>query len=76
MQGFSNVAEELGFKVGLKHKKINISNPRVSRYTWNFELLTLLIKDISIYSCVLTESFHDTGLRKNNKLSSMCKIVK
>ncbi|KAH9779232.1 Receptor-like protein 1 [Citrus sinensis] len=28
-EGFTNVAEELGFKVGLKHKKINISNPRV-----------------------------------------------
>ncbi|KAH9659714.1 Nicalin [Citrus sinensis] len=27
-EGFTNVAEELGFKVGLKHKKINISNPR------------------------------------------------
>ncbi|XWS71444.1 hypothetical protein CRYUN_Cryun03dG0138400 [Craigia yunnanensis] len=27
-EGFSNVAEELDLKVGLKHKKINISNPR------------------------------------------------
>ncbi|PHT93996.1 hypothetical protein T459_01878 [Capsicum annuum] len=27
-QGFSTVAEELGLQVGLKHKKINISNPR------------------------------------------------
>ncbi|XVF73705.1 hypothetical protein PTKIN_Ptkin13bG0004200 [Pterospermum kingtungense] len=27
--GFSNAAEELDLKVGLKHKKINISNPRV-----------------------------------------------
>lgn len=30
LQGFSSVSEELGLKVGLKHKKINISNPRVS----------------------------------------------
>lgn len=30
MQGFSSVSEELGLKVGLKHKKINISDPRVS----------------------------------------------
>ncbi|GMP88380.1 hypothetical protein CsSME_00040396 [Camellia sinensis var. sinensis] len=28
-EGFSNVAEDLGLKVGLKHKKINISNPRI-----------------------------------------------
>lgn len=35
LQGFSNVAEELGVKVGLKHKKINISNPRVSSFAWN-----------------------------------------
>ena len=36
LQGFSNVAEDLGFQVSLKHKKINISNSRVSRYL-NFE---------------------------------------
>lgn len=35
LQGFSNVGEELGVKVGLKHKKINISNPRVSRCLWS-----------------------------------------
>lgn len=38
VQGFSNVAEELGLKVGLKHKKINISNPRVRRYAWKYRL--------------------------------------
>ncbi|KAL6563682.1 hypothetical protein OROGR_002641 [Orobanche gracilis] len=27
-EGFSSVSQELGLKVGLKHKKINISNPR------------------------------------------------
>ncbi|XP_059278185.1 uncharacterized protein LOC132032573 [Lycium ferocissimum] len=32
-QGFSTVAEELGLQVGLKHKKINMSNHRVSTYT-------------------------------------------
>ncbi|KAK6138478.1 hypothetical protein DH2020_027798 [Rehmannia glutinosa] len=30
-EGFSTVSEELGLKVGLKHKKINISNPRESQ---------------------------------------------
>ncbi|PIN20721.1 putative aminopeptidases - M20/M25/M40 family [Handroanthus impetiginosus] len=33
-EGFSSVSEELGLKVGLKHKKINISNPRVA---WEHE---------------------------------------
>ncbi|PQQ02245.1 nicalin-1 [Prunus yedoensis var. nudiflora] len=38
-EGFSNVAEELGVKVGLKHKKINISNPRVA---WEHEQFSRL----------------------------------
>ncbi|KAE8037399.1 hypothetical protein FH972_009988 [Carpinus fangiana] len=38
-EGFSNVAEELGFGVGLKHKKINISNPRVA---WEHEQFSRL----------------------------------
>lgn len=38
-EGFSNVAEELGFEVGLKHKKINISNPRVA---WEHEQFSRL----------------------------------
>ncbi|KAF9599563.1 hypothetical protein IFM89_039213 [Coptis chinensis] len=33
-ESFSSVAEELGVKVSLKHKKINISNPRVA---WEHE---------------------------------------
>ncbi|XP_012444727.1 uncharacterized protein LOC105768964 [Gossypium raimondii] len=38
-EGFSNVAEELHIKVGLKHKKINISNPRVA---WEHEQFSRL----------------------------------
>nr|TKR98523.1 hypothetical protein D5086_0000202600 [Populus alba] len=38
-EGFSTVAEELGFEVGLKHKKINISNPRVA---WEHEKFSKL----------------------------------
>lgn len=37
--GFSDVAEELEIKVGLKHKKINISNPRVA---WEHEQFSRL----------------------------------
>ncbi|KAH1220730.1 Nicalin [Glycine max] len=38
-EDFSRVAEELGFKVNLKHKKINISNPRVA---WEHEQFSRL----------------------------------
>ncbi|XLS49106.1 hypothetical protein HN51_009783 [Arachis hypogaea] len=39
MEDFSSVAEELGFNVNLKHKKINISNPRVA---WEHEQFSRL----------------------------------
>ncbi|TKY67046.1 Nicalin-1 protein [Spatholobus suberectus] len=39
LEDFSSVAEELGFKVNLKHKKINISNPRVA---WEHEQFSRL----------------------------------
>ncbi|KAJ9188645.1 hypothetical protein P3X46_000020 [Hevea brasiliensis] len=38
-EGFSNVAKELGLEVSLKHKKINISNPRVA---WEHEQFSRL----------------------------------
>ncbi|XP_075484657.1 uncharacterized protein LOC142524515 [Primulina tabacum] len=38
-EGFSSVSGELGLKVGLKHKKINISNPRVA---WEHEQFSRL----------------------------------
>ncbi|KAL2328444.1 hypothetical protein Fmac_021871 [Flemingia macrophylla] len=39
VEDFSSVAEELGFTVNLKHKKINISNPRVA---WEHEQFSRL----------------------------------
>jgi hypothetical protein len=32
LQDFSDVSKEMGVSVGIKHKKINISNPRVRTY--------------------------------------------
>lgn len=39
-QNLSDVATELGVTVDLKHKKINISNPRVSKFfPYTFKLV-------------------------------------
>ncbi|KAG9459031.1 hypothetical protein H6P81_003539 [Aristolochia fimbriata] len=38
-ESLSNVAEELGFRINIKHKKINISNPRVA---WEHEQFSRL----------------------------------
>ncbi|TYJ33175.1 hypothetical protein E1A91_A05G084900v1 [Gossypium mustelinum] len=46
-EGFSNVAEEMDIKVGLKHKKINISNPRVAREHEQFSRLRVTAATLS-----------------------------
>ncbi|GMN68310.1 hypothetical protein TIFTF001_037365 [Ficus carica] len=59
-EGFSNVAEELGFKVGLKHKKINISNPRVAWEHEQFSRMRVTAATLSELS-VTSELFERTG---------------
>ncbi|GMJ10684.1 hypothetical protein like AT3G44330 [Hibiscus trionum] len=59
-EGFSNVAEELDLKVGLKHKKINISNPRVAWEHEQFSRLRVTAATLSELS-VAPELFEGTG---------------
>ncbi|KAL4296194.1 hypothetical protein GQ457_12G027300 [Hibiscus cannabinus] len=59
-EGFSNVAEELDLKVGLKHKKINISNPRVAWEHEQFSRLRVTAATLSELP-VAPELFEGTG---------------
>ncbi|KAL7173984.1 hypothetical protein ACSBR2_033273 [Camellia fascicularis] len=59
-EGFSNVAEDLGLKVGLKHKKINISNPRVAWEHEQFSRLRVTAATLSGLS-VAPELLDSTG---------------
>ncbi|XP_015872427.3 uncharacterized protein LOC107409503 [Ziziphus jujuba] len=59
-EGFSNVAVELGLKVGLKHKKINISNPRVAWEHEQFSRLRVTAATLSELS-VAPELLESTG---------------
>lgn len=50
LQSFSTVSEELGIKIQLKHKKINISNPRVSNIRsklWGLNWVSYFLYDRS-----------------------------
>ncbi|GLT81986.1 hypothetical protein SLE2022_004040 [Rubroshorea leprosula] len=59
-EGFSEVAEELGINVGLKHKKINISNPRVAWEHEQFSRLRVTAATLSELS-VAPELLESTG---------------
>ncbi|KAH6789775.1 M28 Zn-peptidase nicastrin [Perilla frutescens var. frutescens] len=59
-EGFSSVSEELGLKVGLKHKKINISNPRVAWEHEQFSRLRVTAATLSELS-VAPEFLESTG---------------
>ncbi|XVE59608.1 hypothetical protein DITRI_Ditri05aG0059600 [Diplodiscus trichospermus] len=59
-EGFSNVADELDLKVGLKHKKINISNPRVAWEHEQFSRLRVTAATLSELS-VAPELLEGTG---------------
>uniref|UniRef100_A0A5B6ZTK3 Nicalin n=1 Tax=Davidia involucrata TaxID=16924 RepID=A0A5B6ZTK3_DAVIN len=65
-EGFSNVAEELGIKVGLKHKKINISNPRVAWEHEQFSRLRVTAATLSELS-VAPELLESTGGLSDNR---------
>ncbi|XP_051134370.1 uncharacterized protein LOC127253698 [Andrographis paniculata] len=79
-EGFTSVSEELGLKVGLKHKKINISNPRVAWEHEQFSRLRVTAATLSELSSApdflestggLSDSRHEVdeaSIRQNVKL--------
>ncbi|KAK6776534.1 hypothetical protein RDI58_027535 [Solanum bulbocastanum] len=67
-QGFSSVAEEYGLQVGLKHKKINISSPRVAWEHEQFSRLRVTAATISELSTA-PELLEGTGSLSDNRLS-------
>ncbi|KAK8679745.1 hypothetical protein V6N13_145181 [Hibiscus sabdariffa] len=81
-EGFSNVAEELDIKVGLKHKKINISNPR-NIFSGNGQLileinllnlnLLLLFDNIRLYQMTLHMKEQYIYLREHSE--DRCKVA-
>ncbi|KAI4382239.1 hypothetical protein MLD38_008227 [Melastoma candidum] len=76
LEGFSNVAEELQMKVSLKHKKINISNPRVA---WEHEQFSRLRVTAATLSHLSTtpELFEQTGgLSDSRKFVSEAVVAK
>ncbi|MCD7467490.1 hypothetical protein HAX54_004949 [Datura stramonium] len=67
-QGFSSVAEESGLQVGLKHKKINISSPRVAWEHEQFSRLRVTAATISALSTA-PELLEGTGSLSDNRRS-------
>ncbi|KAL3620207.1 hypothetical protein CASFOL_035119 [Castilleja foliolosa] len=65
-EGFSSVSEELGLKVGLKHKKINISNPRVAWEHEQFSRLRVTAATLSKLA-VAPEFLESTGGLSDNR---------
>ncbi|OIT26429.1 PREDICTED: nicalin-1-like [Nicotiana attenuata] len=75
-QGFSAVAEELGLQVGLKHKKINISNPRVAWEHEQFSRLRVTAATLSELSAA-PELLESTGhLADNRHFVSEASIIR
>ncbi|VFQ94133.1 unnamed protein product [Cuscuta campestris] len=67
-QGFSNVAEELGLQIGIKHKKINISNPRIAWEHEQFSKVRVTAATLSELSAP-PELFESTGGLADNRHS-------
>nr|XP_009589240.2 nicalin-1-like [Nicotiana tomentosiformis] len=75
-RGFSTVAEELGLQVGIKHKKINISNPRVAWEHEQFSRLRVTAATLSELSAA-PELLESTGhLADNRHFVSEASIIR
>ncbi|KAA0035547.1 nicalin-1 [Cucumis melo var. makuwa] len=75
-EDFSNVAEDLGFKVDLKHKKINISNPRVAWEHEQFSRLRVTAATLSELSAAPELLERTGGLGDNRLFLDESKIAK
>ncbi|XP_049352967.1 uncharacterized protein LOC125817474 [Solanum verrucosum] len=75
-QGFSTVAEELGLQVGLKHKKINISNPRVAWEHEHFSRLRITAATLSELSTAPELLESTGGLTDNRHFTSEASIIR
>ncbi|KAH6774780.1 M28 Zn-peptidase nicastrin [Perilla frutescens var. frutescens] len=69
-ESFSSVSEDLGLKVGLKHKKINISNPRMAWEHEQFSRLRVTAATLSELSSAPDFLEHTGGLSDNRNFVS------
>ncbi|XP_057534273.1 uncharacterized protein LOC130812718 [Amaranthus tricolor] len=74
-KGFSDVAGELGVMVGLKHKKINISNPRVAWEHEQFSRLRVTAATLSKLSSAPEFLENFGGLSDNRNFVSETSIL-
>ncbi|MCD7449976.1 hypothetical protein HAX54_002693 [Datura stramonium] len=75
-QGFSAVAEELGLQVGLKHKKINISNSRVAWEHEQFSRLRVTAATLSELSTAPELLESTGGLADNRHFTNEASIIR
>ncbi|GAA0154973.1 hypothetical protein LIER_12806 [Lithospermum erythrorhizon] len=75
-EGFSNVAGGLGLNVGLKHKKINISNPRVAWEHEQFSRMRVTAATISEFPVAPDMLENAGGLSDNRQFTSEASIVR
>ncbi|XP_021715689.1 nicalin-1-like isoform X1 [Chenopodium quinoa] len=73
---FSDVAGELGVKVGLKHKKINISNPRVAWEHEQFSRLRVTAATLSELSSAPEFLENFGGLSDNRHLVNETAVIR
>ncbi|KAI3511387.1 hypothetical protein L1887_18540 [Cichorium endivia] len=74
-EGLSDVAEELGLKVGLKHKKINVSNSRVAWEHEQFSRLRVTAATVSGLSVAPNLLENTGGLSDTREFVSEAAVV-
>ncbi|XP_024982768.1 nicalin-1 [Cynara cardunculus var. scolymus] len=74
-EGLSDVAEELGLEVGLKHKKINVSNSRVAWEHEQFSRLRVTAATLSGLSVAPNLLENAGGLADNREFVSEAAVV-